>query len=345
MKAIVFHASKNISVEDVPIPVIKQDEALIKVLQVGICGGDVHFYNGTHPYSNYPQIYGHELVGVIDKLPAGTEEGFKPGDLVVADILLPCGKCYPCRHGKPNCCANLKVIGAHTPGAFAEYAVYPIKNLHKVPDGLGIDSAVLTEPYSIGYHCVDRSGITAGETALVIGTGAIGLTIIDILKTRGVKVIASDLSEFRLGLAKEMGADLFIHSGKEDLLKKTRELTQGEGAGVVFEATGSSAVMSLTQDLVAAGGTIVIVGLTSNEVSFHGIYFTNREMTIHGSRNSVNAFEPVLRLMKEGKLHEKKLLTRKFKIEDAVAGFRYTADNLATEGKVVIEVDSGSNKS
>ncbi|HVI42055.1 MAG TPA: alcohol dehydrogenase catalytic domain-containing protein, partial [Anaerovoracaceae bacterium] len=213
MKAIVFHAPKVVSIEDVPIPEIKDDEALIKVLQVGICGGDIHFYDGSHSYANYPQIYGHELVGRIEKLPENAD-GFKIGDLVVAEILIPCGTCYPCRHGKPNCCANLKVIGAHTQGAFAEFAVYPIRNLHKVPGNVSIDSAVLTEPYSIGYHCVERSEITSGETALVLGVGAIGLTIVDILKTRGVRVIAADLSEFRLNKAKAMGADVVINSGK-----------------------------------------------------------------------------------------------------------------------------------
>ncbi|HML36760.1 MAG TPA: alcohol dehydrogenase catalytic domain-containing protein, partial [Bacillota bacterium] len=258
MKAIVFHAPKEISIEDVPVPEIKDDEALIKVLQVGICGGDIHFYDGSQPYANYPQIYGHEVVGHIEKLPPNAY-GFKEGDLVVAEILSPCGTCYPCRHGKPNCCANLKVIGAHTQGAFAEFAVYPICNLHKVPDNVSIDSAVLTEPYSIGYHCVERSEIAPGETALVLGVGAIGLTIVDILKTRGVRVIAADLSEFRLSKAEAMGADVVINSGREDLLSRVKELTDGEGAGVVFEATGVSAIMSMTQDLAAAGGVIVIV--------------------------------------------------------------------------------------
>ena len=339
MKAIVFHAPKEVSIEEVPIPEYGPDEALIKVIQVGICGGDVHFYDGSQPYANYPQIYGHEMVGTIEALPEGADTDLKQGDLVVAEILSPCGRCYPCRHGKPNCCADLKVIGAHSQGAFAEYAVYPVRNLHKVPDNLDIDSAVLVEPYTIGYHCVQRSEIGEGETALVIGAGAIGLTIVDILKSRGIRVIAADLSEFRLNKARAMGADEIIDSGREDLLARTMELTQGEGAGVVFEATGVSSVMGQTQDLVAAGGMIVIVGLTTKEVTFNGLNFTKREMTIHGSRNSVGAFGPVLKLMSEGRLHEKELLTKKIAFEDAVEGFRYVAGHLASEGKVVIEVN------
>lgn len=339
MKAIVFHAPKEVRIEEVPMPEYGQDEALVKIIQVGICGGDVHFYDGSQPYANYPQIYGHEMVGRIEALPEGGGSGFKPGDMVVTEILNPCGHCYPCRHGKPNCCADLKVIGAHSQGAFAEYAVYPIRNLHKVPENLDIDSAVLVEPYTIGYHCVQRSEIGEGETALVIGVGAIGLTIVDILRSKGIRVIAADLSEFRLKKAKAMGAEEVIHSKKEDLLARTLELTQGEGAGVVFEATGVSSVMRQTQDLVAAGGMIVIVGLTTRDVTFNGLNFTKKEMTIHGSRNSVEAFGPVLKLMSEGKLHEKELLTKKLAFDHAVEGFRYVADHIASEGKVVIEVN------
>lgn len=339
MKAIVFRAPKEIYIEEVPIPEIKQGEALIKIQQVGICGGDVHFYDGSHAYANYPQIYGHEMVGIIEKLPQGEVGDFKLGDCVVAEILIPCGECYPCRHGKPNCCSDLKVIGAHTQGAFAEYAVYPIENLHKVPENLSIDSAVLAEPYTVGYRCVQRSEIVSGEKALVIGAGAIGLTIIDILKSKGVYVIAADLSEYRLNKAKDLGADILIDSGREDLLGKVLELTDGEGVGFVFEATGVGKIMSMTQELVAAGGTITIVGLTSQDVSFHGINFTKKEMTIHGARNSVGAFEPVLKMMSQGKLHEMVLLSRKIRFADAVEEFAYVSENLASESKAVIVIN------
>ena len=296
------------------------------------------FYDGSHPYCNYPQIYGHEVAGVVETLPEGTE-GLKKGDLVVTEILLACGKCYPCRHGKPNCCVDLKVIGAHTQGGFAEYAVFPAANLHKVPGNLTLDDAVLVEPYTIGYHCVERSEIQPEETALVVGVGAIGLTVVDILKAKGCRVIAADLSEFRRNKARTMGADETIDPGSEDLRGRVLELTQGEGAGVVFEATGVSKVMSMTEDLVAAGGTIVIVGLTNDKVCFTGINFTKREMTIKGSRNSVGAFEPVLKLMSEGKLHQKELLTKKFPFDQAVEAFAYTVKNIATEGKVVLEFE------
>lgn len=337
MKAAVFYAPGDVRMQDVPIPQISSDEALLKVIKVGICGGDVHFYDGSHPYSNYPQIYGHEVVGIIERM--GSESAqFKAGDIVVAEILIACGECYPCCHGKPNCCVNLKVIGAHTQGAFAEYAVYPIKNLHKVPDGMPLDDAVLVEPYTIGYRCVERSEIADDETALVIGVGAIGLTVVDILKAKGVRVIAADLSDFRRTKALAMGADAIIDPGRENLVERVRELTNGEGAGVVFEATGVSQVMSMTEDLVAAGGTIVIVGLTNDKVPFTGLNFTKCEMTVKGSRNSVCAFQPVLKLMREGRLHQKELLTKSFKFDDAPEAFAYTAKNIQTEGKVVLEL-------
>ena len=335
MKAAIFYAPGDVRLEETQKPEAKPGEALLRVKKIGICGGDVHFYTGMHPYSNYPQIYGHEIVGEIEELNGASE--LRAGDIVVAEILIACGRCYPCRHGKPNCCVDLKVIGAHTQGGFAEYAVFPIANLHKVPDGLSLDDAVLVEPYGIGYRCVERSEIAEGETALVIGVGAIGLTVVDILKTKGARVIAADISEFRRKKALAMGADDTIDPGREDMLRRVMKLTEGEGAGVVFEATGNSRVMASTEDFVAAGGTIVIVGLTNDKVPFTGLNFTKREMTLKGSRNSVNAFEPIMRLMAEGKLHQKELLTKRFPFDQALEAFAYTAEHIQTEGKVVLE--------
>lgn len=341
MKAVIFHNPRDISVEEVPIPKLQEGQALLRVIQAGICGGDIHFYDGTQPYANYPQTYGHEMVGIVEEI-NGDPMGFQKGDRVVSEILIPCGKCYPCRHGKPNCCTDLKLVGVHTPGAFAQYVAVPIKNLHHVPAKLTDDDAVLVEPYGIGYHAVDRSGICAGETALVLGTGTIGLTIIDVLKSRGVNVIAADLAEFRLEKAKLVGADVIIDSSKQPLRDTVLELTNGEGAGFVFDATGSAKMMGFTEELVAAAGTITLIGLTNDKVQYTGLNFTKREMNIHGSRNSVNAFDPLLDLMAADKLHQQVLITHKFSIDDATEEFRYVYDHQATQVKAVMVMEKNN---
>ncbi|MDR1508066.1 MAG: zinc-binding alcohol dehydrogenase family protein [Synergistaceae bacterium] len=335
MKALVFENQFDAAVKDVPKPSIENDQALLKILACGICGGDIHFYGGTHPYSHYPQINGHEAVGTIEKLPEGRAD-FAPGDRVVPEILIPCGKCYPCRHDKPNCCSNLKVFGIHVPGGFAEYAAVPVKNLHKVPDNLSLDEAVLTEPYSIAHHVVTRSGINSDETALVIGAGTIGLTVTDILKTKGVTVIVADISEFRLEKARAVGADITVNSSKRNLEEEVMKNTDGEGAGFIFEATGVPKVMESTIDLAAAGGTVMIVGLTNEAVSFSGKKITGKELTIKGSRNAYRDFGPVLELMSSGRLHQSVLLTKKIPVAESATEIEGLYRDASNEIKAAI---------
>ena len=317
MRAMVFEKKLQAITRDVPMPVPNENQALVKVIACGICGGDLHFYDGTHPYSNYPRIAGHELVGVVEALPEGYTR-LKIGDRVVTRILFSCGNCYPCRNGKPNCCANLQVLGIHVEGGYAEYTVVPADNLHKLPDAVSIDAAVLTEPYTIGYHIVTRSNIREQETALVLGAGTIGLTVIDVLKAKGIRVLVCDISEYRLEKAKALGADIAINPKKEPLLQRVLEETGGEGAGVVYEATGVPAVIESTFDLTAASGTIVIAGLTKEKVAFTGTDFTRKELTVLGSRNATEQdFDPVLEMMSAGQLHPDVLLTQKINIENA----------------------------
>lgn len=316
MKALVFEERLKAVVKEVEIPDPGPDWALVRVEVCGICGGDLHFLNGTHPFTHYPQINGHELVGVIERLPEG-ETGFAVGCRVVTEIIIPCGNCYPCRRGKPNCCTRLEVLGIHVPGGFGQYVAVPVKNLHKLPEGLTPDEAVLVEPYSIAHHVVGRSELRPDDTALVLGAGTIGLTILDVLKARGIRTIIADLSPYRLEKARCLGADFVVDSAKEDLEKAVMALTDGEGAGAVFEATGVVAVMEQTAGLVAAGGVIVIAGLTTQDVSFPGGALTRKEMTIKGSRNAAGDFEPVLAMLAGGRLHPQELLTKKIPIDDA----------------------------
>lgn len=335
MKAAVFSAPFNISVKEVADPQPAPGEALIKVKATGICGGDLHFYDGTHPYTNYPRIYGHEFTGVVESLPAETA-GLSVGDRVVIEPLLPCGHCYPCRKGKYNCCVNLKVIGVHTDGGFAEYVAVPVKRLHKLPAAMPFEVAVIIEPYSIGAQCVKRAEVAPDETVLVIGAGAIGLTIIDLAKAIGARVIAVDTAPFRIDTARKLGADVVIDASRENLNERVLTLTDGEGAGIVIDATGSSKVMENTENLVAAGGIITIVGLTNDKVAFTGINFTKREMTIKGSRNSANIFPSLIDAFKQGNLHPNIFLTHKFSFDRITEAFDFTYNNLKDVAKAAV---------
>ena len=337
MKAVVMHAPFDVRIEDVPTPEPGDGEALVRILKVGICGGDLHYYDGTSPSAVFPSIHGHEMVGVVEAL--NGESQLDIGDLVTGEILLPCGTCFACRHGKPNCCANLRVIGANATGAYAEYAVYPIRNLHPVPQGLSPDDAVLVEPYSIGYHVSHRAPVPPGETALVIGCGTIGLTIIDVLSSMQVRVIACDLSERRLDAARRFGAAACICSTSEDAVSRVHALTAGEGAALVCEATGNNAVMSQTPSFAAAGASIVLAGITGDTVLLDGLAVTKKELSIFGSRNAAGEFGHVLKLMQHGMLHHRALITKRFPLEEAAQAFAYLHQNQTRELKTVLELN------
>ena len=336
MKAAVQYGAYDIRMEEIDIPRPGMNEVLVKIMAAGICGSDVHFYEGVHPYKMYPRIHGHELSGVIEK-PGPGHTDLNPGDPVVIEPLIPCGTCYPCRKGKYNCCSNLKVIGAHIDGGFAEYLVVPENRVHKIPIGMPFDLAATCEPYSIGHHSTSRAAITPGETVLIIGSGAIGLTAIDFAKIAGARVMVTEISPFRREMALKFGADIVVDPSGENLLNRVLDETSGEGAGVVIEATGDPRVMESTENLVAAGGSIVIAGLTTDKVAFTGINFTKREMNILGTRNSAGEFPAVIDAIASGKTHANILITRKFHFTEFLEAIDFTARHMASEGKVIIE--------
>lgn len=222
------------------------------------------------------------------------------GVRVVVDPFIGCGRCYPCRIGKRNCCANLRIVGVHRDGGFAEYLTAPVANLVPVPDGLGDFRATFAEPVAIGVQGCRRGEIGPADTVLVLGAGPIGLAIVEVARSRGATVYATDLSEARLATAADLGAEPV--PGGEGLRDRVMELTGGEGMPVVMEATGAVPAMDLAFDLVAPGGRVVILGLVpaGRPVTLPGLDLTRKEMTIVGSRASVDCFPEAVRLLAGG---------------------------------------------
>lgn len=338
MKCAVLYNPFDLRMEERPIPEISHNEVLIKVKAAGICGSDIHFFDGSHPYRNYPRIHGHELSGIIVKTGEGVEN-VNIGDSVVVEPLMYCGKCYPCRMGKYNCCVNISVIGAHVDGGFAEYVNVPAHLAHKIPEGMPFDLAATCEPYSIGHHSTHRAQVSSADKVLILGGGAIGLTALDFAKIAGAEVYLAEISPFRQNMARKFGVDKIIDPSKEDVLEKVSELTNGEGVGVVIEATGIFKVMESTENFVAAGGRIVIAGLTNDKVAFTGINFTKREMTVMGTRNSAGEFPAVIDAIASGRTHSHLLITKRYPFADIVKAMEYTSSNIVNEGKVIIEFD------
>jgi 2-desacetyl-2-hydroxyethyl bacteriochlorophyllide A dehydrogenase len=276
-------------------------EVLVRVRRVGICGTDVHAYHGRQPFLTYPRILGHELGVEVAAVGAGVE-GLRTGDWCAVEPYLDCRECIACRRGRPNCCARLQVLGVHVDGGMREYLTVPARKLHRGA-GLSLEQLALVETLGIGAHAVDRGAVAAGEFALVIGAGPIGLAVLQFARTAGARTIVLDLDEGRLAFARErLGADFTVRAGQA-AHAEVAALTNGDLPTVVFDATGSGASMERAVDYVAPGGRLVLVGLYQGMIAFADPELHRRELSILATRNSTSReFRHVLALLQEGRL-------------------------------------------
>ena len=340
MRAAIFDAPFEMHVGSWDLPQPGPGEVLVSVGATGICAGDMYFYLGKNPYAIYPQIAGHEIAGVVTGVGSGVT-GLELGTPVVVEPFIGCGTCYPCRIGKSNCCANLQIIGIHKPGGFAEYLTAPAENIHLIPPGLSLPFASFAEPVAIGVQACRRGNVSAGDYVLILGAGPIGLALLEVAKARGAHVVATDVLPDRLETAAKLGAETV--PANEELTQTILDRTNGEGAPVVIEATGNPKVMEQTVELVAAGGRIVIVGLVKQgtNVTFPGLDFTRKEMTVVGSRASVNCFPESLQLLASGAITYPQVATE-FSMWDAPQVFDNLAKNPGSvhKGVLVREIKS-----
>jgi 2-desacetyl-2-hydroxyethyl bacteriochlorophyllide A dehydrogenase len=262
-------------------------EALIRVHRVGICGTDLHAFRGTQPFFSYPRILGHELgVEVIALDPAAPAATIAVGDRCSVEPYLHCGTCGACRRGRQNCCTRLQVLGVHSDGGMREYISVPIAKLHQSPS-LSYEQLALVETLAIGAHAVQRTQIEPGEWVLVIGAGPIGLATMQFASLAGACVIALDVNAERLAFCHAQALAAHTIDGRDDPLAALEELTGGELATAVFDATGNLASMARAFDYLAHAARLTFVGLAQGDVSFHDPTFHRREMTILSSRNAL----------------------------------------------------------
>jgi 2-desacetyl-2-hydroxyethyl bacteriochlorophyllide A dehydrogenase len=262
-------------------------EALVRVHRVGICGTDLHAFRGTQPFFSYPRILGHELgVEVLAIDPAARATTIAVGDRCSVEPYLHCGTCGACRRGRQNCCVQLQVLGVHTDGGMREYISVPIAKLHR-SESLSYEQLALVETLAIGAHAVQRAQIEPGEWALVIGAGPIGLTAMLFAQLAGARVIALDVNAERLAFCRARGLAAHTIDGRDKPLQALQELTGGELATAVFDATGNLAAMERAFEYLAHAGRLTFVGLAQGDVSFHDPFFHRREITLLASRNAL----------------------------------------------------------
>ena len=260
MKAIKLQEPRQVDCVELEKPVPGPGQALIRIKTAGICGSDIGAFRGTNKLVSYPRIIGHELAGILEEVPADNPKGLKPGDKVIVDPYLYCGKCYPCSIGRTNCCTDLKVLGVHIDGGMAEYFCHPADMLVKMPDDMDWTDAAMAEPLTISLHGIHRGGLKAGEYCAIIGAGPIGLLAGMIAQAYGAHAILLDLVQERLDFAKELGIEYVINSSSEDPEGRVREITGGVMAQQVMECSGANAAVRLSLDLVSHAGRVTLTG-------------------------------------------------------------------------------------
>jgi len=266
------------------VPEIKKGYALIKVQRIGICGTDLHAFEGTQPFFNYPRVLGHELAGEIVEIE--THADYRIGDQVSIIPYFSCGTCFACTQGKTNCCSTLNVFGVHSDGGMAEFILIPIQALFKSAS-LDLDALALLEPLSIGAHGIKRSQIKPHEFVLIVGAGPIGLGAAAMASLAGAQVIMQDVNQNRLDFAQDkLGIPYSINPNQEDALLALKEITHGNMPRVVIDATGNKKAMEHSFQYISHGGTYVLIGLQLNEISFSHPEFHKREATLMSSRNA-----------------------------------------------------------
>lgn len=295
-------------------------EALVRVHRVGVCGTDISGYLGKMPFFSYPRIPGHELG--VEVLAIGTGvKNVKAGDRCSVEPYMNCGHCHACRKGASNCCANLKVLGVMTDGGLCERFVLPAHKLHRSAK-LSFDQLALVETLAIGCHAVDRSGLTTGESCLIIGAGPIGLASIVFARLAGAKIIVLDMNRQRLDFCKRiMGVDETLVPA-DQLEQDLRNVTDGSLPDVVIDATGSNVSMSNAFGYVDPTGRLVYVGITTREVTFKHTTFHRPEGTLLCSRNALpRDFARIINLIETGKIDTRPWITHRTSFGDVPTRF------------------------
>jgi 2-desacetyl-2-hydroxyethyl bacteriochlorophyllide A dehydrogenase len=289
--------------------------AIIKIKNIGICGTDLHAFEGTQPYFTYPRILGHELSGEL--IETGAATGFQTGESVTFLPYFNCGKCIACRQGLTNCCANLKVFGVHIDGGMKEYISVPAdKLLHG--EGLNYEELALIEPLAIGAHGVRRAMIKKDEFVVIVGAGPIGLALMEFARISGGKIIVLDVNDKRLQFCtNEMQVEHTINTNHANAVEITREITRGDMASVVIDATGNLTAINNGINYLAHGGRYVLVGLQKENFTFSHPEFHKRETTLMSSRNATREdFEQVISLIKSESIKPKKYITHRVRFNE-----------------------------
>ena len=337
MKAIQIEKERQMAVVDIPAQEMKSNEVLLRLEYVGFCGSDLSTYLGKNPMVRMPVIPGHEVGAVIEKVGADVPEGLKPGMVVTCNPYTNCGKCASCRNNRVNACEHNETLGVQRNGAMRELIALPWEKV--IPAGtLSPRTCALIEPMSVGFHAVNRAQVTDIDTIVVIGCGMVGMGAIVRSALRGATVIAADIDDEKLALAREMGATYAINTKTEDVHARLQEITAGFGPDVIIEAVGSPVTYNMAVNEVAFTGRVICIGYAKTEVSFQTKFFVQKELDIRGSRNAQPSdFRAVIHYLERGTCPVDRLISREVTPEEAPEAMQQWTENPGKVFRILVK--------
>ena len=324
----VMTAPKEIEFREVPVPAAGDGQVLVKIMNIGICGSDIHVYHGKHPFTSYPVTQGHEVSGEIVELGKNVTE-FHVGQKVTIEPQVYCGKCHPCRHGKYNLCEELKVMGFQTTGTASEFFAVDASKVTPIPEEMSYEEGAMIEPLAVAVHGVGQMGDVKGMNIVVIGAGPIGNLVAQTARGMGAaKVMITDVSDLRLDKAKECGIDVCVNTKEKDFGEAMLEAFGPDKADVIYDCAGNNITMGQAIKHARKGSVIVLVAVAND----HELDIKSTMMYRHED------YVGAIRLVNEGKVHLRPLISRTFAFKDYLKAYQYIDANRETTMKVIINV-------
>ena len=336
----VMTAPGVIEFREVPVPQPGPGEVLVKIKRIGICGSDIHVYHGKHPFTSYPVTQGHEVSGQIAALGEGVT-GLSVGQKVTIEPQVVCGKCYPCRHGKYNLCEELKVMGFQTTGTASEYFAVSAKKITPIPESMTYNEGAMLEPLAVTVHAVRRFPEMKGAKVAILGCGPIGILLAQSCRAMGAEaVMITDISEPRLELARTCGVDFTVNTGKRDFGEAMVECFGPDKADVIYDCAGNDITMGQAIKYARKGSKIVLVAVYAGMATVDLAVLNDHELDLDTTMMYRHEdYVEAIKLVNEGKIQLKPLMTKHFAFRDYLAAYQYIDANRELTMKVLVDVD------
>lgn len=337
----VMTAPGEISFCEVPVPEAGEGQILIKIHMIGICGSDIHVYHGEHPFTSYPVTQGHEVSGEIAALGAGVE-GFTVGQKVTIEPQVFCGHCHPCTHGKYNLCEELKVMGFQTTGTASHYFAVDASKVTPIPENMSYEEGAMIEPLAVAVHAVRRAGDISGQNIAVIGAGPIGNLVAQAAKGMGAaKVMISDVSDYRLNLAKDCGADFIVNTMEKEFGGAMVEAFGPDKADVIYDCAGNNITINQAIRGARKGSTIILVAVFAGMASADLAVLNDHELDLNTTMMYRHEdYVKAIGLVNDGKIALKPLMNRVFPFDQYKQAYEYIDNNRETSMKILIDVQN-----